>query len=135
MTGSCRYEQDLYLFSKASLAFNHIFRLFIILLTPSKNCRYALGELVESEKDYINDLSELLDKLDEENPEKFRNKVTLATELKELAEFHRNLFLPELMACSESPMDVAQAFMNWVCQRCLFVSLHSLSIMSLSPSN
>jgi len=50
--------------------------------------RYALGELLESERDYITDLTELLDKLEEEDDTLFLNKHDICTELRDLAEFH-----------------------------------------------
>lgn len=80
-------------------------------------CRYALGELIEAERDYINDLAELIDQLDNEDPKKFKNQASIASELRDLAEFHRGLFLPELMNCLSSPSDVAEAFMKWVSAR------------------
>lgn len=76
--------------------------------------RYALGELVEAERDYINDLTELIDKLEAEDPKKFKNVASVASELKELAEFHRGLFLPDLTNCLDDPTEVADMFMKWV---------------------
>mgnify|MGYP001792489012 FL=1 len=76
--------------------------------------RYALWELVEAERDYINDLTELIEKLEAEDPIKFRNVASVAAELKDLAEFHRGLFLPDLTNCLDNPTEVADMFMKWV---------------------
>lgn len=76
--------------------------------------RYALGEMVESEKDYISDLTELIEKMEAEDPRTFRNKAGIMAELKKLAEFHRGLFLPELVDCLDRPTEVAEIFMKWV---------------------
>ena len=76
--------------------------------------RYALGDLVEAERDYINDLTELIDQLDAEDPTKFKNQASISSELRDLAEFHRGLFHPELVNCLPSPPEVADAFMKWV---------------------
>jgi len=84
-----------------------------VLYSPLR--RYALGELVEAEKDYINELSDLIEQAEAEDPVKFRNQASVAGELKELVEFHKNLFLPELTSCLDCPSEVANAFMNWVC--------------------
>ncbi|KAF6037727.1 hypothetical protein EB796_003961 [Bugula neritina] len=39
--------------------------------------RYALGELVEAEKDYINELSDLIEQAEAEDPVKFRIRLQL----------------------------------------------------------
>ncbi|XP_067933210.1 obscurin-like [Watersipora subatra] len=75
--------------------------------------KYALGDLIEAEKDYITDLAELIEQLDAEDPVQFKNQASIASELRDLAEFHKGLFMPELVNCLSCPADAANAFMKW----------------------
>ncbi|XP_064646394.1 muscle M-line assembly protein unc-89-like isoform X2 [Lineus longissimus] len=100
-----------------------IFREDIIQITNKQTealmkRRYALTELLETERDYVKELKLALDQFESLFKETglpgelVDKKELLLANLKDLHHFHNDVFLSELMTCTNDPNGIGESFMK-----------------------
>ncbi|XP_074662623.1 protein Obscurin-like [Tubulanus polymorphus] len=81
--------------------------------------RYALTELLETERDYIKELASILEEFspifeDKNLPESLQGRKDLIlANLADIFKFHNDIFLSELMNCTSDPGTIGDIFLTW----------------------